>query len=58
MAGSPASEALIVLLGARKIPLDAAARERIFGERDPVRLDSWIARAMIVGTIAELLAEP
>jgi len=51
-------EALIVLLGARKIPLDAAARERIFGERDPVRLDSWIARAMIVGTIAELLAEP
>lgn len=50
-------EALIVLLGARGIPLDAAARERIFGEQDPERLDGWIARAMIVRTIAELFAE-
>jgi hypothetical protein len=51
-------EALISLLDALGVPVDADARERILGERDPARIDRWIARAAIHRTTAELFAEP
>ena len=49
-------EALIAILAARDIDPGSAARERILRERDPQRLDRWIARAAISATIAEVLA--
>ena len=49
-------EALIAILAARDIDPDSAARERILRERDPQRLDRWIARAAISAIIAEVLA--
>jgi Uma2 family endonuclease len=48
-------EALFAILAARHIDPDGAARERILRERDPRRLDRWIARAAISLTLAEVL---
>ena len=50
-------EALVAILAARDIALDSAARERIVRERDPERLDLWIARAAVAEVIAEVLTE-
>ena len=33
------------------------ARERILAERDPVRLERWIARAVVCASVAELFVE-
>lgn len=52
------AEAVIVLLTARGVALDAATRERIRGERQSQRLDRWIVRAASCATVAELFAEP
>ena len=49
-------EALIAILAARDIDPGRAARERILRERDPQRLDRWIARAAISATLAEVFA--
>ena len=49
-------EALIAILAARDIEPDSTARERILRERDPQRLDRWIARAATSSTLAEVLA--
>jgi hypothetical protein len=49
-------EALIAILAARDIEPDSADRARILCERDPQRIDRWIARAAIATTIAEVLA--
>jgi Uma2 family endonuclease len=51
-------EALLALIGARGIALDGAARARLLAERDPARLEQWIARAATCTTAAELFAEP
>jgi hypothetical protein len=47
-------EALLAILAARDIEA-AVARDRIVGERDPQRLDRWIARAATASTLAEVL---
>jgi Uma2 family endonuclease len=47
-------EALIGILAARHIE-PGAARDRIVAERDPHRLDRWIARAATASTLAEVL---
>jgi len=52
------AEAVIAVLVARGVPLDAAKRDQILGERDPTRLDRWIDRAGVCTSIAELLAAP
>jgi hypothetical protein len=51
------AEAVIVLLTARGIALDAATHERILGERDTQQLDRWIVRAATCATLAELWAD-
>jgi hypothetical protein len=50
-------EGLIAILTARGIALDSTTRERIVCERDPQRLDRWIARAATSTTITEVLAD-
>jgi Uma2 family endonuclease len=52
------AEAVVALLGSRGVPLVSAERERILAERDPVRLERWIARAARCASADELLAEP
>jgi Uma2 family endonuclease len=51
------AEALLVMLAARGISIDRAARDRILGEPDPVQLDRWITRAAICSRVAEIFAE-
>ncbi len=52
------TQALLAILAARGIASNHADRARILDERDPARLDRWIARATICAEIAELFAEP
>jgi hypothetical protein len=52
------AEALLVMLAARGVSLDPAARAQIVGERDPARLDRWIGRAMTCTSLADMLTEP
>jgi hypothetical protein len=51
------AEALIMILTVREMALDGATREQILGERDPQRLDRWLARGAIATTIAEVLTK-
>jgi Uma2 family endonuclease len=50
--------ALLVLLHARGLVPASDDRARIFQERDPDRLDRWIARAITCADLEALLAEP
>jgi Uma2 family endonuclease len=52
------AEALLVMLAAHGVALDSADRARILGERDPDRLDRWIARATSCTNLTDVFAEP
>jgi hypothetical protein len=52
------AESLLVVLEARGFVLDDGTRVRLLGERDPQRLDRWLACALICKTVDELDAEP
>jgi Uma2 family endonuclease len=49
------AEALLAVLAARGIAVEAAERVRILGERDPVQLDRWLAGAPTCTEATELL---
>lgn len=53
LAGRAAS--LFAVLAARGLAVDAAWRDRIAAERDPRRLDRWIARAAVASSLVEAL---
>lgn len=46
--------AVLAVLAARGIAVDAAERARILGERDPARLERWVAGAATCSSMAEL----
>lgn len=48
------AEALLAVLAARGVAVGDAERQRILGERDPVQLDRWLARAVTCTEAAEL----
>lgn len=52
------AEALLATLATRGVAVDSPARARILDERDPERLDRWIARVATCTSIADVLAEP
>lgn len=52
------AQAVVAVLAARGVSLDPGERDRILGERDPARLERWIARAIVCTSVAELLMEP
>lgn len=52
------SEAIITVLDARGITVDAAARVRILGERDTTTLVRWVARAATCAEIADVFRDP
>jgi hypothetical protein len=49
---------VLTVLRVRGIAVPDAARERILAERDPARLERWHERAILAGSIAEVLGEP
>jgi len=53
-----AARALLTVLRARGITVPDAARERIVAERDPDRLESWLEKAAVVASVAEVLGDP
>jgi putative restriction endonuclease len=52
------ASALLVVLATRGMSPDPVVRARILEERDPDRLDRWIARATTCTSLAEVFAEP
>ena len=50
------SEGLLIVLEARGLAPTAAERERIRAERDPARLERWLAAAATCADVASLLA--
>ena len=48
--------AVVAVLVSRGIHLQLDERERLLGERDPGRLDRWLARVATCASAAELLA--
>ena len=53
-----ASRALLTVLRVRGIAVPDAARERILAEKDPVRLECWLERAVIADSIVQVIDEP
>lgn len=50
------AEAVLAVLAARKVAVGKAERARILGERDPARLDRWLAKAARCAKTSELFA--
>jgi hypothetical protein len=50
------SAAILRVLGSRALVVSPEARAQILGERDPQRLDRWLAHAATCASAAELLA--
>ncbi len=48
-------EAVLAVLASRALGLSTHEREQILGERDPVRLERWLARVATCASAAELL---
>jgi Uma2 family endonuclease len=52
------AEAVLRVLAARGIAVEESVRMRILEERDPVRLERWLAGAAICAELAELFTTP
>jgi hypothetical protein len=52
------ARALLTFLRGRGIPVPDLARERILAEKDPARLEIWIERASVAGSLADVLDDP
>ena len=53
-----AARALLTVLGARGFVVPDSVRERILAQRDPERLERWLARAAVAASITAALDEP
>ena len=51
------ADAVLTVLRVRGIAVPDAARERILGEKDPSRLKSWLERAILAASLAEVFGE-
>src|SRR4051794_37662202 len=49
------ARALLTVLRGRGIAVPDAERERILAEKDPARLERWIEKAIVAGSLAEML---
>jgi hypothetical protein len=52
------AEGLLAVLAGRGLAPTHSERARVLGERDPERLDRWLAAAGTCGSVAALLAQP
>ena len=53
-----AVRAVLTVLRVRGIAVPDAARERILAQKEPVRLERWLEKAVVAESIAEVLDEP
>ena len=53
-----ATRNLLTVLQVRGIAVPDAARERILTQKDPERLERWLAKAVVATSLAEVLDEP
>jgi Uma2 family endonuclease len=51
------ARAVVTMLGIRGIAVGDVERERILGERDVSRLERWLEKAAVAGSVAEVLGE-
>ena len=49
---------VLAVLRVRGIAVPDVARERILAEKDPIRLERWLERAILAGSIAEVIDDP
>jgi hypothetical protein len=52
------AQAVLTVLRVRGIPVPDAARERILTEQDADRLERWLERAVVAGSLTAVLHEP
>jgi hypothetical protein len=53
-----AARNLLTVLGVRGVAVPDVARERILAQKDPERLERWLAKAVIAASVGEVLDEP
>jgi len=53
-----AARNLLTVLGVRGIVVPDVARERILAQKDPERLERWLAKAVVAASLADVLDEP
>jgi hypothetical protein len=53
-----ATRALLTVLRARGLAVPDAVHERILAEKDLARLERWIERAAVAGSVADAIEDP
>ncbi len=53
-----AARAVLTVLQARGLAVPDAARERILAQKDPERLERWLEKAVVAGSVTAVLDEP
>jgi len=53
-----AARNLLAVLRGRGIAVPDAARERILAERDPARIERWIAKAVVAASVGDVIDDP
>ena len=51
------ARAVLTVLRARGIAVSEAARERIFAQKEPERLERWLEKAAVAASIAEVIGD-
>ncbi len=49
---------VLTVLQARGVAVPDAARERVLAQKDPARLERWLAKAAVASSLAEVIGEP
>jgi hypothetical protein len=52
------ARAVLTVLQARGLAVPDAARERVLAQKDPTRLERWLAKAAVAASVADVLDEP
>jgi len=53
-----ATRNLLTVLQVRGIAVPDAARERILAQKDPERLERWLAKAVVAASVGEVIDDP
>ncbi len=52
------ARAVLTVLGVRGIAVPDAARERILAQKDPERLERWLAKAIVAASVGDMIDVP
>jgi len=53
-----AARNVLMVLGVRGLVIPEVERERILAQKDPERLERWLAKAVVAASVAEVIDEP